>query len=201
MKKIILLSLISFSGFSHGIDKSNEYPSFSVSPIVVQQALASGVTFSNSQQEYQLILGGRAVNQNNINSNASSLSSASNSNSLWTGEQGNFQLSIVGSDTTTNSASASIAASNFNQIAFNPKNGQISIIVGDIIVKLKPYFSAETIADTFNINLVSKFENINTAVFRINPGQNIFNIVEQLSGNSGVEFAEIDIADNSNQLL
>ena len=201
MKKIILLSLISFSGFSHGIDKSNEYPSFSVSPIVVQQALASGVTFSNSQQEYQLILGGRAVNQNNINSNASSLSSASNSNSLWTGEQGNFQLSIVGSDTTTNSASASIAVSNFNQIAFNPKNGQISIIVGDIIVKLKPYFSAETIADTFNINLVSKFENINTAVFRINPGQNIFNIVEQLSGNSGVEFAEIDIADNSNQLL
>ena len=201
MKKIILLSLISFSGFSHGIDKTNEYPSFSVSPIVVQQALASGVTFSNSQQEYQLILGGRAVNQNNINSNASSLSSASNSNSLWTGEQGNFQLSIVGSDTTTNSASASIAASNFNQIAFNPKNGQISIIVGDIIVKLKPYFSAETIADTFNINLVSKFENINTAVFRINPGQNIFNIVEQLSGNSGVEFAEIDIADNSNQLL
>jgi len=201
MKKIILLSLISFSGFSHGIDKSNEYPSFSVSPIVVQQALASGVTFSNSQQEYQLILGGRAVNQNNINSNASSLSSASNSNSLWTGEQGNFQLSIVGSDTTTNSASASMAASNFNQIAFNPKNGQISIIVGDIIVKLKPYFSAETIADTFNINLVSKFENINTAVFRINPGQNIFNIVEQLSGNSGVEFAEIDIADNSNQLL
>jgi len=201
MKKIILLSLILFSGFSHGIDKKNEYPSFSVSPIVVQQALASGVTFSNSQQEYQLILGGRAVNQNNINSNASSLSSASNSNSLWTGEQGNFQLSIVGSDTTTNSASASMAASNFNQIAFNPKNGQISIIVGDIIVKLKPYFSAETIADTFNINLVSKFENINTAVFRINPGQNIFNIVEQLSGNSGVEFAEIDIADNSNQLL
>ena len=201
MKKIILLSLILFSGFSHGIDKKNEYPSFSVSPIVVQQALASGVTFSNSQQEYQLILGGRAVNQNNINSNTSSLSSASNSNSLWTGEQGNFQLSIVGSDTTTNSASASMAASNFNQIAFNPKNGQISIIVGDIIVKLKPYFSAETIADTFNINLVSKFENINTAVFRINPGQNIFNIVEQLSGNSGVEFAEIDIADNSNQLL
>jgi len=201
MKKIILLSLILFSGFSHGIDKKNEYPSFSVSPIVVQQALASGVTFSNSQQEYQLILGGRAVNQNNINSNTSSLSSASNSNSLWTGEQGNFQLSIVGSDTTTNSASASIAAINFNQIAFNPKNGQISIIVGDIIVKLKPYFSAETIADTFNINLVSKFENINTAVFRINPGQNIFNIVEQLSGNSGVEFAEIDIADNSNQLL
>ena len=201
MKKIILLSLISFSGFSHGIDKSNEYPSFSVSPIVVQQALASGVTFSNSQQEYQLILGGRAVHQNNINSNTSSLSSASNSNSLWTGEQGNFQLSIVGSDTTTNSASASIAVSNFNQIAFNPKNGQISIIVGDIIVKLKPYFSAETIADTFNINLVSKFENINTAVFRINPGQNIFNIVEQLSSNSGVEFAEIDIADNSNQLF
>ena len=201
MKKIILISLISFSGFSHGIDKTNEYPSFSVSPIVAQQALASGVTFSNSQQEYQLILGGRAVNQNNINSNASSLSSASNSNSLWTGEQGNFQLSIVGNDTSTNSASASMANSNFNQIAYNPRSGKIGVIIGDIVVKLRPYYSAETIASTFNIDLITSFDDIRTAIFRINPGQNIFTIAEQLSGYVGVEFAEIDIIDNSNQLL
>jgi hypothetical protein len=201
MKKIILISLISFSGFSHGIDKTNEYPSFSVSPIVAQQALASGVTFSNSQQEYQLILGGRAVNQNNINSNASSLSSASNSNSLWTGEQGNFQLSIVGNDTSTNSATASMANSNFNQIAYNPRSGKIGVIIGDIVVKLRPYYSAETIASTFNIDLITSFDDIRTAIFRINPGQNIFTIAEQLSGYVGVEFAEIDIIDNSNQLL
>ena len=201
MKKIILISLISFSGFSHGIDKTNEYPSFSVSPIVAQQALASGVTFSNSQQEYQLILGGRAVNQNNINSNASSLSSASNSNSLWTGEQGNFQLSIVGNDTSTNSASASMVNSNFNQIAYNPRSGKIGVIIGDIVVKLRPYYSAETIASTFNIDLITSFDDIRTAIFRINPGQNIFTIAEQLSGYVGVEFAEIDIIDNSNQLL
>jgi len=202
MKNITLILLISLSGLSHGTDKLNVFPSLSVSPIVVQQALASGVTFLNSQEEYQLILGGRAFNKNNnINSNTSSLSGNANSNNLWTGEQGSFLLSIVGNDTTTNSASASMANSNFNQIAYNPRSGQIGVIIGDIIVKLRPYYRAETIANIFNINLITSFENINTAIFRIKPGQNIFTIAEQLSGYVGVEFAEIDIIDNLNQLL
>ena len=202
MKNITLILLISLSGLSHGTDKLNVFPSLSVSPIVVQQALASGVTFLNSQEEYQLILGGRAFNKNNnINSNTSSLSGNANSNNLWTGEQGSFLLSIVGNDTTTNSASASMANSNFNQIAYNPRSGQIGVIIGDIIVKLRPYYRAETIANIFNINLITSFENINTAIFRIKPGQNIFTIAEQLSGYVGVEFAEIDIIDNPNQLL
>jgi|TARA_B110000238_G_C16093420_1_gene424904 hypothetical protein len=202
MKNITLILLISLSGLSHGTDKLNVFPSLSVSPIVVQQALASGVTFLNSQEEYQLILGGRAFNKNNnINSNTSSLSGNANSNNLWTGEQGSFLLSIVGNDTSTNSASASMANSNFNQIAYNPRSGQIGVIIGDIIVKLRPYYRAETIANIFNINLITSFENINTAIFRIKPGQNIFTIAEQLSGYVGVEFAEIDIIDNLNQLL
>lgn len=202
MKNITLILLISLSGLSHGTDKLNVFPSLSVSPIVVQQALASGVTFLNSQEEYQLILGGRAFNKNNnINSNTSSLSGNANSNNLWTGEQGSFLLSIVGNDTSTNSASASMANSNFNQIAYNPRSGQIGVIIGDIVVKLRPYYRAETIANIFNINLITSFENINTAIFRIKPGQNIFTIAEQLSGYVGVEFAEIDIIDNPNQLL
>jgi hypothetical protein len=94
-----------------------------------------------------------------------------------------------------------MANSNFNQIAYNPRSGQIGVIIGDIIVKLRPYYRAETIANIFNINLITSFENINTAIFRIKPGQNIFTIAEQLSGYVGVEFAEIDIIDNLNQLL
>ena len=201
MKNIILILLISLSGLSCAIDKTNDTSLISISPVVVSQALASGVTFLNSQQEYQLILGGRAVNTNNSNSNVSSLSGNSDSNSLWLGEQGSYLLSIVENDTTTNSVSASMVNSNFNQIAYNPKSRQIGIIVGDIVVKLRPYYSAETIASTFNINLITNFDNIDTAIFRIKPGQNIFTIAEQLSGYVGVEFAEIDIIDNPNQLL
>ena len=201
MNNILLILLISLSSFSFAIDKRNDSSLVSISPVVVSQALASGVTFVNSQQEYQLILGGRAVNINNTNSNVSSLSGNSNSNNLWVGEQGPYLLSIAGNDTTTNSASASMANSNFNQIAYNPRSGQIGVIIGDIVVKLRPYYRAETIANIFNINLITSFENINTAIFRIKPGQNIFTIAEQLSGYVGVEFAEIDIIDNLNQLL
>ena len=46
MKNITLILLISLSGLSHGTDKLNVFPSLSVSPIVVQQALASADTHS-----------------------------------------------------------------------------------------------------------------------------------------------------------
>jgi len=44
--------------------------------------------------------------------------------------------------------------------------------------------------------LIHNFENINTAVFKVNPGQNIFTITNVLSAHPGVEIAEIDVIEN-----
>ena len=193
MKKIIPILLITFSGciFANTPILSLNLPQ--TSPIVIQKALASGVVFSSNQNNYQLILGGRAISKSN-NSVAAQSANSGTSN-LWSGENGPFVVSIGSAGQSSNSSLSANGVS-YNQIVYNPRSGQIGIIVGDIIVKLKPYYSAETIANTFNINLIESFENINTAFFNVNPGQDIFTITQALSAHPGVELAEIDVIEN-----
>jgi len=193
MKTTILFLLISISGsiFANTPILSLNQPQ--ISSIVIQKALASGVEFTTNQNNYQLILGGRAIAKNNKSVAAQSANSLTNN--LWTGENGPFVVSIGYGGQNSNSALSSNGVS-YNQIAYNTRSGQIGIIVGDIIVKLKPYYNAVTLANSFNINLTNNFENINTAVFIVNPGQDIFTVTKKLSAHPGVEFAEIDVIES-----
>ena len=192
MKKLIVLLLISLStaAFANkGVD-----PSSLTNPIVVQKALDSGVVFTSNQVQYQLILGGRAVNQNT--NNMAALSASSDRSNLWSDQKGPFQVFIVGEASNASLATMSSSAGSYNQIAYNPETGNVAIIVGEIIVKLKPNVSAETIASIYNINLTNNFQQINTAIYRVNDWQDIFTIAKQLSENSGIEFAEVDVIEH-----
>jgi len=193
MKKIIPILLITFSGSIFANTPILSLNLLQTSPIIIQKALASGVVFSSNQNNYQLILGGRAIAKNNNSVAAQSANSVTSN--LWTGVNGPFVVSVGNGGQSSNSALSSNGVS-YNQIVYNTRSGQIGIIVGDIIVKLKPYYNAETLASTFNINLINNFENINTAFFNVNPGQDIFTITQALSAHPGVEFAEIDVIEN-----
>ena len=72
----------------------------------------------------------------------------------------------------------------------------IAIINDDIIVKLLPSYFAEEIAATFNINLVENFTQINTAMYRVKRGQDMFAVTQMISNHPGVEFAEIDVTEH-----
>ena len=193
MKKIIPILLITFSGSIFANTPILSLNLLQTSPIVIQKALASGVMFSSNQNNYQLILGGRAIIKSNNSVAAQSANSVTSN--LWTSENGPFVVSVGNSGQSSNSALSANGVS-YNQIVYNTRNGQIGIIVGDIIVKLKPYYNVATLASSFNINLIHSFENINTAVFKVNPGQNIFTITNALSAHPGVEIAEIDVIEN-----
>ena len=193
MKTIILFLLISISGSIFAINPNSTLLGLSMqtSPIIIQKALDSGIAFKSNQSEYQLILGGKAYTNR-----TKKMSSNSNVSNVWTGQNGSYELSIDGNVTAANSASISPSGNSFNQIAYNPRSGGVGIITGDIIVKLKSYYSANSIASSFNINLVNNFEDINTVIFRVNLGQNIFIVANKLSAYPGVEFAEIDVIEN-----
>jgi hypothetical protein len=193
MKKIIPILLITLSGSIFANTPIISLNLLQTNPIVIQKALASGVVFSSNQNNYQLILGGRAIAKNNNSVAAQSANSVASN--LWTGENGPFVVSVGNSGQSSNSALSSNGVS-YNQIVYNTRSGQIGIIVGDIIVKLKPNYSVVTLASTFNINVINNFENINTAVFNVNPGQDIFTITQVISAHPGVEFAEIDVIEN-----
>tara|TARA_B110000967_G_scaffold203839_1_gene245209 strand:+ start:1357 stop:1974 length:618 start_codon:yes stop_codon:yes gene_type:complete len=198
-KKIILILLISLSAISYAIDKTEGELSRSMSPIVVQKALDSGVVFTTNQYNYQLILGGRAftntINSRGDQAQAQTASFSSSNSNLWSSQSGPYQFSVSSVETSVNSSLSSNGVS-YKQIAYNPETGNIGIIVGDIIVKLLPYYDAEAIAGIFNIELAYNFENINTVIFQVNSRQDIFAIAERLSEHPGVEFAEVDVIEN-----
>ena len=192
MKKILTLLLILPSLISYA-DGVNLNPVSSMSSVVVQKALASGVTFTTNQVQYQLILGGRAFTKSD-NSVAAQSAQSSTSN-LWSDEHGPYLVSI---DAGGHSANSSLSANgaNFKQIAYNPDSGKVAIIVGDIVVKIRPSYSAEAIAATYNINLVENFKDISYAWYQVNSGQDIFAMAQNLSGHPGVESSEIEVKEH-----
>ena len=163
--------------------------------LIASKAAQSGVMFSSNGVAYQLVLGGKAV----ITSNSTNEVLASfSTNSIWSDQLGGYQLSIV--NETSNGLSSSLSNNNNNGnyklIAYNSITGGIGIIQGEIIVKLRPYYSAETIATNFNIELTNNFEDISTAIYRVKRGQNIFAIAQLLIDHPGVEFAELDVIES-----
>jgi hypothetical protein len=192
MKKIIAFLLISICTASCA---ENSLTNSSVNSIVIQKALNSGIVFTSNQVQYQLILGGRATSNNVNSTSALSSSSTVNNSNVWSGQKGPYQLSIAGPLASgTNSMSAS--SEGYNLIAFNSESGNIGIIVGEIIVKLKSGVTAESIASSYGINLTNNFESIRTAVYRVYSWQNIFTIAQQLSLDQGIEFAELDVIEH-----
>ena len=170
--------------------KARNLNSSSMSSVVVQKALASGVTFTTNQVQYQLVSGGRAILKSN-NSVAARSANSSTSN-LWSDEHGHFLLSIgAGGQSANNSLRSS--GVNFNQIAYSPDNKNVVILSGYILVKIRPTYSAEAIAATYNINLVENFNDISYAWYRVNSGQDIFAIAQNLSGHAGTESAEVEL--------
>jgi len=190
MKKITILILITISVISYAKDSGVRLAS-NVDPIVIQKATESGIEFTNSGAEYQLILGGKAFNlSNDIQANSASISNS------WSGQKGSYQLSIGDEGVGVMSSALNSNNANFSLIAYNPRSKGIAIIHGEIIVKLRPGYSAETIAASFNIDLSNNFEHISTAMYTVRKGQNIFTVANQLSAHPGVEFAELDITEN-----
>ena len=193
MKKITILILITISVTSFAKDSGVKLAS-KVDTIVIQKAIESGIEFTNSGAEYQLILGGKAFNlSNDTQAIASNTASINNS---WSGQKGSYQLSIGDEGVGAMSSAFNSNNANFSLIAYNPRSKGIAIIHGEIIVKLRPSYSAETIAASFNIDLSNNFEHISTAMYTVRKGQNIFTVANQLSAHPGVEFAELDITEN-----
>jgi hypothetical protein len=191
MRKIVTFLLIfpSLMSYADGVNLDTPSPS----AVVVQKALASGVTFTTRQVEYQLVLGARAIAKSD-NSVAAQSAHVSTSN-LWSDEHGPYMVSI-GSGGQSSNSSLSASGVSFKQLAFNPKTGNVAVVTGDIVVKIRPTYSAEAIAATYKINLVENFKDISFAWFQVNIGQDIFAMAQNLSGHPGVESSEIEVKEH-----
>ena len=189
----ILICLLSFT--THAFWEKTNTNKTADNSVLVQKAQESGVLFSNNNEQYQLIADGRAVRQ--TTSNTASLSTNQN-NTLWSGSRGPYQVFI--NDSTIQTVQTASASSNdYNQIAFNPRTGNVAILTGKIIVKLTNGVTAESIASNHNIILSANYPHINTAFFTVNTGQDIFSIAQLIAQDVNVVSAEIDTIEHFRQ--
>jgi hypothetical protein len=188
MKKILISLLITPSLMAYADGVNLIEPGSLTSPIVIAKAVESGVTFTSNQVQYQFIEGGRAIAKNDTS--ISARSALTSTNNLWSDEHGPYFVSIESEGRISNSSLTNNGV-NFKQIAYNPATGNVAIITGEIVVKIEPTYSAETIAASFNIELLDFLENISYAYFQVGSDQDIFTIAQNLTGHPGVASAEI----------
>lgn len=188
MKKILISLLITPSLMAYADGVNLIEPGSLTSPIVIAKAVESGVTFTSNQVQYQFIEGGRAIAKNDTS--ISARSALTSTNNLWSDEHGPYFVSIESEGRISNSSLTNNGV-NFKQIAYNPATGNVAIITGEIVVKIEPTYSAETIAASLNIELLDFLENISYAYFQVGSDQDIFTIAQNLTGHPGVASAEI----------
>jgi hypothetical protein len=165
-----------------------------VNPIVTQKAQESGVGFTSNSEQYQLIADGYAQQQNTVN--IGSLSDGLSIPTQWSSQRGSYQVFISSDSASQVIQSASASSSGYNQIALNPRTGNVAIITGQIVVTFANNTTAQSIASSYNINLSRDYPRLNTAFFTVNAEQDIFSIAKALNEDAGVTSAQVDVIEH-----
>jgi len=163
---------------------------------VVQKAQESGITFISNASQYQLILGGRAINPSLYTPSLSARQNQVQNEVLWEGANGPFNLTISNSNAGQQRAQALSNSSNYNQIAYNPRTSGIAVITGQIIVSYTDGFDSEFLEASYGIQLVQDFAHLKTAFYTVNVGQDIFLITDYLNQGGLVTIAEVEVIEN-----
>lgn len=165
-----------------------------VNSIITQKAQESGIDFTSNSEQYQLIADGYAQQQNTVN--IGSLSDGLSTPTQWSSQRGSYQVFISSDNTNQVVQSASASSSGYNQIALNPRTGNVAIITGQIVVTFAGSASAQSIASNYNINIHADYPHLNTTFFTVNAGQDIFSIAKALNEDADVTSAQVDVIEH-----
>jgi hypothetical protein len=94
MKLLLVTALFLFSLSSCANDAITKGSVNETSPIIIQKAQESGITFKSNGDQYQLISGGRAFKPDISPSGISASQTQGQSELLWEGVNGAFDLTI-----------------------------------------------------------------------------------------------------------
>jgi|GEM_PF-6777281 hypothetical protein len=82
------------------------------------------------------------------------------------------------------------------KMAYNTRTGNRALVTGQIIVQLQPDITAQDIADTYGLGIISDFTHLNLAFLTINSGQELLQMVQLINQDTRIESAEIDILEH-----
>lgn len=196
MKLVLIVAFAFLPLISCASSQISEDINSPINSIVSQKAQESGITFVSNANEYQLIHGGHAIKRGLSASSASTSDSQAQSEPLWEGTSGEFNLTISNSNTNQQNLQVLSNGIDYNQIAYNPRTKNIAIITGQIVVFYTANYDAKTISTTFGLQLADDFVHLKIAAYKVGTHQNIFTLANSLNQSGLVSSAEIEVIEN-----
>lgn len=157
------------------------------------QTLGRGSTVTSNNQEYQILPEVRAVESRPNEQSQQTLTRMGGGKLIET--KGTFVLFAA-----PKQSQASVTSVNGTSYptAYNPRTGGIGIVPGTLNVKLKDSANAAAIAADHGLVVVRVFAHLQTAFYRVKPGQDVVAVAASLTADARVESAEVEVIEHMN---
>lgn len=156
------------------------------------QTLNRGATVNSNNQQYQILPGVRAVESLSQEQPQQTLTRMGGSKLIET--KGSFVVFTVAQKSTTSVRSVNGTTS--YPTALNSRTGRIGILPGTLSVKLKNMDNAATVSADHGLEVVRVFVHLQTAFYRVKPGQDVVAAAASLTADPRVASAEVEVIEH-----
>lgn len=157
------------------------------------QTLNRGSSVISNSQEYQILPGVRAAEIISHELPQQALSRMGGGKLIET--KGSF---VIFSAAEQSQASVTSVNGTSYPTALNQRTGGIGIVPGTLSVTLKNIASATAIASDHGLDIVRVFAHLQTAFYRVKPGQDVVAAAASLTADARVASVEVEIVEHMN---
>lgn len=157
------------------------------------QAVGRGSNITSNNQQYQLLPGVRAAESRSKEQPQQTITRMGGGKLIET--KGSF---VVFSAPEQSQASVTSVNGTSYPTALNPRTGGIGIVPGTLTVRLKNMGNAAAVATAHGLEVVRVFAHLQTAFYRVKPGQDVVAAAASLTADARVESAEVEVIEHIN---
>lgn len=189
---VLLIVFIALTTLAQAADKIVTTASVTSERATLLQAAGIGLSITSNSQQYQILPGVRAAEIKSNEQPQQALTRMGGDKLIET--KGSFVVF------TAQQSPASVTSVNGTSYpaAYNPRTGGIGIVPGNLSVKLKNMRTAAAVAKDYGLDVVRVFAHLQTAFYRVKPGQDVVAVAAALAADARVESAEIEVIEHIN---
>lgn len=159
---------------------------------IILQTAGRGQALTSNNQQYQVLPGARAVKSLAQEAPQQTLARAGGGKLIET--KGSFVVFTAASQGAASVTSTNGATS--YPTVLNTRTNGIGILPGTLSVKLKNVDSAAAVAADHGLDVVRVFSHLQTAFYRVKPGQDVVAAAASLSTDTRVTSAEVEVIEH-----
>ena len=157
------------------------------------QTLGRGSNVISNSQEYQILPGVRAAEIISHEQPQQTLTRMGGGKLIET--KGSF---VIFSAAEQSQASVTSVNGTSYPTALNPRTGGIGIVPGTLNVRLKNMDNAAAVATAHGLEVVRVFAHLQTAFYRVKPGQDVVAAAASLAADARVASVEVEVVEHMN---